>query len=107
MRPIQSSRERARYTSAQSAWAKWDAKGYRLRNNQIEFLPVPSGSIECRIQYVPTFQDLVADLDTFDGVNGFEKMIGLGVAIEMMPSRSARQRPSTTFTPNSSPASTR
>jgi hypothetical protein len=72
-------------------WTRYSAKGYRLRASQLEFLPVPTGAVTARLQYVPVFTDLVADGDTFDGINGWEKMVALGVAMEM---RTIEKRPS-------------
>lgn len=85
MFPVGSVRERIHYEGVlpQNNWSRYSDKGYRLRAAQLEFLPVPTGSVTARIQYVPVFTDLVADGDTFDGINGWEKMVALGVAMEM------------------------
>lgn len=92
--PIGTTRERINYQdrlgSAQP-WTRFSWKGYKLRASQIEFLPEPRGDVTCRLQYVPVFTDLVADGDTFDGINGWEKMVSIGVAIEM---REIEKRPS-------------
>ena len=69
-------------------------KAYKLRASQLEFLPVPSGSVTCRIQYVPAFAGLVNDANTFDGINGWEKMVAIGIAIEL---REIEKRPSPTL----------
>jgi hypothetical protein len=85
MFPVGSVRERIKYEGVlpQNNWSRYSPKGYRLRAAQLEFLPVPTGSVTARLQYVPVFTDLAADGDTFDGINGWEKMVALGVAIEM------------------------
>lgn len=66
-----------------STWSGWSPKAYRIRNAQIEFFPVPSSSVTARIQFVPAFTDLATDGATFDGVNGWDKLVTLGVAVEM------------------------
>lgn len=85
MFPVGSVRERIHFEGVlpQNNWSRYSPKGYRERAAQLEFLPVPTGTVTARLQYVPVFVDLVADGDTFDGVNGWEKMIALGVAMEM------------------------
>jgi hypothetical protein len=96
MFPVGSVRERIHYEGVlpQNCWSRYSPKGYRLRASQLEFLPVPTGSVTCRIQYVPVFTDLSADGDTFDGINGWEKMVAIGVAMEM---REIEKRPSSTL----------
>ena len=64
-------------------WGQWNPKAYRLRGSQVEFLPMPSSAVTARLQYVPTFTDLSGGGDTFDGVNGWEKLVTLKVAMEM------------------------
>ena len=89
--PVGSTRLRIAYEANWKKWSRYDLKAYKLRASQLEFLPVPSGNVTCRIQYVPVFVDMVSDSDTFDGINGWEKMLTLGVAIEM---RAIEKRPS-------------
>jgi hypothetical protein len=93
MFPVGSVRERIHYEGIMPnhTWSRYSPKGYRLRASQLEFLPVPTGAVTARLQYVPVFTDLVADGDTFDGINGWEKMVALGVAMEM---RTIEKRPS-------------
>ncbi len=76
---------------ASRQWSRYEPKAYKLRASQIEFLPEPRSDVTCRLQYVPVFVSLVADGDTFDGINGWEKMLTLGVAMEM---REIEKRPS-------------
>jgi hypothetical protein len=85
MFPIGSVRQRTPYEAPNwLAWTRNSPKGYRLRASQIEILPEPKSDVTARLQYAPVFIDMVADGDTFDGVNGWEKMIALGVALELM-----------------------
>lgn len=84
MFPVGSTRLRIAYESTWHKWSRYDAKAYRLRASQLEVLPVPTSDVTCRIQYAPVYVDLVADGDTFDGINGWEKMVALGVALEML-----------------------
>lgn len=84
--PVGSTRERNKFEGVNGrwpAWARFSPKGYKLRSSQIEILPEPRGDVTCRLQYVPVYTDMTADGDTFDGINGWEKMVALGVAIEM------------------------
>ena len=79
VRPLNSVKARKRMQN-QLVWAEYGSKAYRLRNAQIEFLPAPTSAVTARLQYIPAFQDLVA-LGTFDGVNGWEKLPTLAVAM--------------------------
>lgn len=79
---MDSLRDRSRLTNS-GTWANRSLKAYRLRGSQIEILPTPRSAVTARLQYVPAFTDLAADGDTFDGINGWEKMVMLGVAMEM------------------------
>lgn len=89
--PVGSTRLRIQYDGNWRRWSRYDAKAYRLRASQLEFLPAPTSDVSCKIQYVPVCADLVADGDTDDWINGWEKMLTLGVAIEM---REIEKRPS-------------
>jgi hypothetical protein len=80
---VQTNRSRAWYTNGPT-WSRWSPKGYRLMASTIEFLPTPASAVTCRLRYVPTCTTLTADADTFDGVNGWEKLIALGVAFELL-----------------------
>jgi hypothetical protein len=82
--PIMTERQRTPYANSGTTWGRYESKVYKLRASQIEFLPTPTSNVTCRLQYVPTYQDLVDLSDEFDGVNGWEKMITVGVALEMM-----------------------
>ena len=64
----------------------WDhscRKWFRIRGPQIEILPTPKGTADLVLQYAPAFVDLASPSDTYDGVNGWEKLVALGVAIEL------------------------
>ena len=80
--PVTANRQRTPYQTWR-LWSRYEPKAFRLRASQLEFLPTPTGDVTCRIQYAPTFTELSADGDTFDFINGWEKMVTLGVAIEM------------------------
>jgi hypothetical protein len=64
-------------------WTAWGPKAFRIRGTVIEFFPTPTTATVLQIRYVPAFTDLAADGDTFDGVNGWEKLVALRAAIEM------------------------
>lgn len=64
-------------------WERYSQKGYRIRGGQIEIYPAPTSSVDLVLQYAPAFTHLVSDSDTYDGVNGWEKLVALGAAIEL------------------------
>ena len=75
-------RDRARYLNG-LGWARRGSKAWRLRGqDKIELLPVPTSECTVRIQYLPVFNDLTGE-GQFDGINGWERMISLRVAIDM------------------------
>lgn len=72
------------YQNLDSGWYRGTRKAYRLREGHVDLYPTPSSAVTARVYYVPSFQPLVNDTDTFDGVNGWEKLVTLGAAIEML-----------------------
>lgn len=82
--PVASTRLKSAFEANWIRWSRYDRKAYQLRAQQIEFLPMPASAVTCRLQFVPAYTDLAADGDTFDGINGWEKMLVVGVAIEML-----------------------
>lgn len=87
VRAVNSVAQRIRLLNADD-WAQWSRKGYRLRGTTIEFLPTPRSSVTCRYQYIPAFTFLTNDTpgttDVFDGINGWEELVTLGVAMDLM-----------------------
>ena len=69
-------------------WTQWNDKGFRLRAGNIEFLPPPRSSVTATHQYIPCMPDLTT-VATFDGVNGWERLVALKAASDMLTS--ARQ----------------
>lgn len=71
-----------------SQWARWAPKAYRLRGTQaaaastIELFPTPTAAATMRVRYVPAFVALADDAAVFDSVNGWEKLVALGAAID-------------------------
>lgn len=65
------------------AWGERFRKGCRIQGDQIEILPVPTGALNASLYYIPTCPKLTLDSDTFDGVNGWERLVALRVAMEM------------------------
>jgi hypothetical protein len=55
---------------------------YRLVSNDLHILPEDEAIGDYRIWYVPEQVDLVDDLDTIDGKNGFEEYVILDAAIK-------------------------
>jgi hypothetical protein len=80
--------QRTRYLPSQAVWTQGSPKGYRLRGTSVEFLPAPTSAVTCRVHYIPVFTDLnnatPGTSDVFDGINGWEKLVTLGVAMELM-----------------------
>lgn len=65
-------------------WQRWTQKAYRLRGEQLDLYPMPRSAVTARVYYVPVCPELADDADTFDGVNGWEKLVALGAAREML-----------------------
>lgn len=64
---------------------------YRIQGSSLKLYPLPDSAYQMRIYYTPSFVDLVADTDTFDGINGFEEHAIVGAIYklkmrEQMPS---------------------
>lgn len=80
-------RERTDYANL-TYWAPFTPKAYRLKGTQtassqsFELFPTPSSAVTARVRYIPAFALLANDAATFDGVNGWEKLIALKAAIE-------------------------
>lgn len=56
---------------------------YRIIGSNLRISPPPAANVTFRIHYVPTFTELSADGDTFDGINGFEDLAIVEAAIRM------------------------
>lgn len=57
---------------------------YRLRGTRILFAPLPSAGQSIRLHYAPTFTDLSADGDTFDGINGWHEWVANHAALKAL-----------------------
>lgn len=57
---------------------------YRIVGNNIKFIPVPDVQKEIKFWYVPVSENLIDDIDTFDGINGYEELVIVDVAIKML-----------------------
>lgn len=86
---ISSVRDRWQYLNGLQ-WAQWADKGFRLRAGFIEFLPLPKSSVTATHQYIPAFTDMVIGGVSFDGVNGWERLVSLKAASDMLTA--ARQK---------------
>ena len=75
-------KDKARFTPGLTT-AGDDLMQYRLKGNYISLLPVPRGGQTVYLDYIPAFQNLTADADTFDGINGWEEYVIIDVAIKM------------------------
>lgn len=87
VRPLPALADRADYTPPLT-WNRFTRKGYRIRGAQsgtiqIEFSPTPTSAVTARVQYIPAMTDIVA-LGTIDCINGWEKLVAMKVAIEIL-----------------------
>ena len=57
---------------------------YRELGDYLYFDPIPNGSDSFRLWYVPLATNLVADIDTLKGFNGWEEYIIIDVAIKAL-----------------------
>lgn len=58
---------------------------YRIQAAQLEIRPKPTATGHTlELRYIPSMTRLDADLDTFDGVNGWERYACLGAAVDFM-----------------------
>lgn len=73
-------------------WGSWTAKAIQVVGSQFEILPTPTSvpPSGATLYFIPTFTDLVNDSDTLEGVNGWEKLVALKVAMEL---RAIEQQP--------------
>lgn len=60
------------------------SRQYRLINNAIELLPKTNAQGTYQLWYVPRITRLADDVDTLDGVNGWEEYIVIDTAIKML-----------------------
>lgn len=80
--------ERTNYVNY-STWARLAPKAFRLRGTQaaaastLEIFPTPTGAVNARVRYIPAFVALPDDTTAFDSVNGWEKLVALGVAVDI------------------------
>jgi len=78
--------------SNHGVWVRDGWKAYRLRRvlvgadfrQVVEFFPTPTTTTALDVRYIPTAPILLAEDDTFDGVNGWERMVEYKVAAEML-----------------------
>jgi hypothetical protein len=81
-------RQRTAYENTLVPWQFGSIKAYRLRGSQtasaqtMEFFPTPTTTVTARYRYIPALTLLADDDDTFDGVNGWEKLVALKAAME-------------------------
>lgn len=66
-----------------TGWNYYEAVRYRILGSNIQFIPIPGGVFSVTLWYIPTFTDLVADGDLFDGFNGWEEWVVVDSAIKM------------------------
>lgn len=85
LHPWQPQQLAALLRSESSGNASLSSYRYRLQGKQIEIRPKPSVSNHSlELRYVPAMPALELDVDTFDGVNGWERWVELAVAIDLL-----------------------
>jgi hypothetical protein len=57
---------------------------YQLQGNNIRFVPVPQTNSNVKLWYIPAQAPMVADIDTLDGIDGWEEYIIVDVAAKMI-----------------------
>lgn len=57
---------------------------YRLHGSTFKVIPTSPAGNTFKVWYIPAMTELVADVDTFDGINGFEEWVVLDVAMKML-----------------------
>ncbi len=81
-----------RYKYNEIRFAEGAPKAFRIRGNGtnttlLELFPTPTSAVNTVIRYIPSFTPLAtnnsADSSTFDGFNGWDKAVALGVAVDM------------------------
>ena len=73
--PRYTMRDRSRYEDATWNTTRPFQYAYTLMAGNIKLARTASAVDTLRLTYVPTFTDLSADSDTFDGVNGYEELV--------------------------------
>lgn len=61
--------------SSHSFQSKHRTFRYRIQGGQLRFAPTPQTVETLRLTFVPWSTVLVADADTFDGINGYEELV--------------------------------
>jgi len=57
---------------------------YRIMGSNLKFSPVPDGSYNCQIWYIPKAAILTTDTDVFDDLNQWAEYVVVDAAIKMM-----------------------
>lgn len=93
LKPLNSTHDVHAHRSA--PWTQSAGKRYRVRGSVLELFPTPTAATVLDIRYVPaapTLSDSEPGVsDVFDGVNGWDRLIALRVAIDI---RALNDKPS-------------
>ena len=65
-------------------WRSYSAPRYRVEGSNLRILPVPTAVHTIRFGYIPVCPTLSDPTDTFDGINGWEVLVTVGAAIDML-----------------------
>jgi hypothetical protein len=70
-----------------ASWARGNSKRYRLRGAMLELFPTPTFAAALEVRFVPACPVLDDSdpgvSDVFDSINGWDRLISLGVAIDL------------------------
>jgi hypothetical protein len=75
--------DRHHFVNGNASWAEGSTKAFRLKGDILEFFPTPTAATQVVLRKIVPFTDLTNDNQTFDGVNGWDRLVALRVAIEM------------------------
>lgn len=78
--------ERNRYKNGNLSWIfnRDTNVRYRIFKDKIKFLPIPTGTYDIKLWYIPSMTELAGDSDEFDGINGWEDYIVVDAAIRAL-----------------------
>jgi len=57
---------------------------YRIRGNKLWLNPLPAGGQRVQVLYVPRFEELTSDDETFDGISGWTEYVIVDAAIKAL-----------------------
>ncbi len=77
-------RSRNRYQTSFSTQGRGPRVGYRMTGNLLRLTPIEQAPGQYRIWYYPFAEKLIEEADTIEGYNGFEELVVIDVALNMV-----------------------